>query len=364
MAGSLKGVKPIRKKRPDGSISILYYHRATMIRLPDDPDSIAFKIAFDHAERQAEEARSEVKTLSWLIRAYEASDDWRKLAESTKEIARFDLKAVEERFGGMPLAAIEERGVRSIFLEWRDDLAERHPRAADAKLARLARVLSFGVDREHLLVNPLASFRRVYDGDRADKLWLPEHVEAFNAKAPRYLAEALTLGLHTGQRQGDLRALEWSAYNGRALTLTQSKTKAAVYIPCTAALRETLDDLKRRLHNLPDDAPARRFILVNSEGNPWERTAFSSAWDRAFDAAFPPPAPGSKDKDQPDLHFHDLRGTAVTMLAEAGCTVPEIASITGHTLSSVTKILERYLSRTKMLAESAISKLEARMKVA
>jgi hypothetical protein len=26
-----------------------------------------------------------------------------------------------------------------------------------------------------------------------------------------------------------------------------------------------------------------------------------------------------------DLHFHDLRGTAITMLAEAGCTVPEIA---------------------------------------
>lgn len=30
------------------------------------------------------------------------------------------------------------------------------------------------------------------------------------------------------------------------------------------------------------------------------------------------------------LHFHDLRGTAVTMFAEAGCPVPEIATITGE----------------------------------
>ena len=57
-----------------------------------------------------------------------------------------------------------------MFLEWRDELAATHPRAADAKLARLARVLSFGVDREHLSVNPLGSFKRVFEGDRSDKL--------------------------------------------------------------------------------------------------------------------------------------------------------------------------------------------------
>jgi hypothetical protein len=46
------------------------------------------------------------------------------------------------------------------------------------------------------------------------------------------------------------------------------------------------------------------------------------------------------------------------MLAEAGCTVPEIASITGHSLRSVETILEKYLARTRALAESAIAKLE------
>jgi integrase len=43
-----------------------------------------------------------------------------------------------------------------------------------------------------------------------------------------------------------------------------------------------------------------------------------------------------------DLHFHDLRGTAVTRLALAGCTVPQIAAITGHSPRDVDKILKAH----------------------
>ena len=55
------------------------------------------------------------------------------------------------------------------------------------------------------------------------------------------------------------------------------------------------------------------------------------------------------------LHFHD---TTVTMLAEARCTVPEIAAITGHSLRRAQEILDKYLSRTSKLAENAIAKFE------
>jgi integrase len=61
-----------------------------------------------------------------------------------------------------------------------------------------------------------------------------------------------------------------------------------------------------------------------------------------------------------DLHFHDLRGTAVIRLAIAGCTVPEIASITGHSLKDVEQILDaHYLGGRDELAESAVLKLNA-----
>jgi hypothetical protein len=48
-----------------------------------------------------------------------------------------------------------------------------------------------------------------------------------------------------------------------------------------------------------------------------------------------------------DLRFHDLRGTDVTMLAEAGCTVPEIASVTGHGQKHAHAILDKYLAPTR-----------------
>ena len=52
--------------------------------------------------------------------------------------------------------------------------------------------------------------------------------------------------------------------------------------------------------------------------------------------------------------FHDLRGCAVTRLALAGCSVSEIATITGHSLADVEAILDaHYLGRTVELVESA-----------
>jgi hypothetical protein len=48
----------------------------------------------------------------------------------------------------------------------------------------------------------------------------------------------------------------------------------------------------------------------------------------------------------------------VTRLAEATCTNAEIASITGHAMRDVARILDRYLARTDKIALAAIAKLE------
>ena len=43
------------------------------------------------------------------------------------------------------------------------------------------------------------------------------------------------------------------------------------------------------------------------------------------------------------------------MLAEAGCTTPQVAAITGHSLKIVMVILDRYLARTRALASQAVT---------
>ena len=71
----------------------------------------------------------------------------------------------------------------------------------------------------------------------------------------------------------------------------------------------------------------------------WEQNAFRKAWGDACRKA-----------KITGLTFHDLRGTAVTRLAEAECSAAEIASITGHSMRDVGAILDMYLARTGKIA--------------
>jgi hypothetical protein len=62
------------------------------------------------------------------------------------------------------------------------------------------------------------------------------------------------------------------------------------------------------------------------------------------------------------LHFHDLRGTAVTRLTLSGSTTPEIAAIAGHSPRDVEAILDaHYLGVRVELAEQAMMKLDVRL---
>jgi integrase len=65
-------------------------------------------------------------------------------------------------------------------------------------------------------------------------------------------------------------------------------------------------------------------ILVNTHGQPWTSDGFRTSWGKLCDKA-----------GIDGLTFHDLRGSAVLRLAQAGATVPEIATFTGHSLKDV-----------------------------
>jgi integrase len=198
-------------------------------------------------------------------------------------------------------------------------------------------MLTWARDNGHVFVNHVAGFKRLHKVDRSELIWLPEHIHAFMAVAPVEMQRALIVALHTGQRQGDILSMAWTNYDGTLISLRQGKTGRRVDIPCTAALRRVLDGLDR----------SAAVVLTTKTGRPWTARYFKAQWEEASTAA-------GIDK----LHFHDLRGTAVTILAEAGCTTPQIAAITGHSLKTVTSILDRYLARTQALATSAVTLFE------
>jgi hypothetical protein len=59
-----------------------------------------------------------------------------------------------------------------------------------------------------------------------------------------------------------------------------------------------------------------------------------------------------------DLNFHDNRGTAATLLCEAGATPQEVAEAMCWTVERAQKMFEVYMARRGVLAANAIAKLE------
>ena len=131
--------------------------------------------------------------------------------------------------------------------------------------------------------------------------------------------------------------LPWSAYDGQWIRLRQGKGGRRVNIPVTRRLRAILNGTKR----------TATVILTDARGMPWPEKRFRKYWAATCHKA-----------GITGLHFHDLRGTAVTRLAEAECSHAEIAAITGHSMRSVNVIIDKYLARTNKLALAAIAKLE------
>src|SRR5262249_35141434 len=222
---------------------------------------------------------------------------------------------------GLRVAAVSGRRSGGILMAWRDRLAAKSRRQADYAWQVLALVLSWGHDRGLVLANPCARGGRLYRGSRVDKIWTADDEAAFLKGAPAHFHLALLLALWTGQRQGDLLRLPWSAYDGTRIRLRQRKSGARVVIPVGAPLKAAFDAAKKH-------GP---LILVNSFRRPWTSHGFQSSWGIA-----------ARKAGIVGVTFHDLRGTAVTRLAIVGCTEAEIATITGHSLRDVRSILDAH----------------------
>jgi integrase len=338
MRVTLKGINSVRKKLADGTYRTYWYAWKSGPPFRGEPGSPEFHASYQEAvARKVTPPRG--KLLS-VLQAYQDSEDFRGLAASTRRSYIALIKRIEKAFGDFPLAAVTDRRSRGVFLAWRDRLAvNAGRRQADYAWSALARLFSWGFDRGLVLDNPCKAGGRLYrGGSRAENIWTADDEAAFLERTSKHLHLALMLALWTGQRQGDLLGLPWSAYNGTHIRLRQSKSGVRVIIPVGARLKAALDAAPKR----------STLILTNSDGNPWTSDGFRRSWGKACKAA-----------GIVGVTFHDLRGTAVTRLALAGCTEAEIATITGHTLRSVRAILDtHYLSRDPGLAENAIRKLE------
>jgi len=342
-----KGLNTVRVRGVNGDAKIYYYAYKGGPRLPGEYGTAAFIAAFiDAANAKDRKIAAGPEIVLTLLNGYQNSAEFSVLADRTKSDYIKHIKKIEERFRDFPNSAMSDKRTRGIFKAWRDELARKSLRQADYAFTVLARVLSWSLDRGLIDANPCEKSGRLYRGERSESVWTIDHEVAYWKNAPPHLHLPLLLGLWTGQREGDLLKLCWSQYDGSHIRLRQSKTGKRVIIPVGKSLRFALDALKAKRSPRVNDT-----ILLNTRGQAWTGNGFSSSFRKA-----------TAHCGIEDLTFHDTRGTAVTRLALAGASVPQIATFTGHSLKDVEAILEvHYLNRDPRMAEDALVRLEARV---
>lgn len=116
-----------------------------------------------------------------------------------------------------------------------------------------------------------------------------------------------------------------------AFRFWQSKTRSYVTIPVS-------DDLQAVLAAIED--PDSLYLFTDAAtGKPWDEQRLGHVF--------------ADIRVKPTLQLRALRHSCVVQLARAGCTVPEIAAITGHSPFSVEQILSKYLPRDNEVAWNA-----------
>lgn len=305
-----KAGKTVRHTLADGTVKVYRYERHARKPTQRAPDSTAE-----------------------LIAAYQRSPEWRGLAPSTRTGYSIYLRPLLT-LGHLSASAWTRRDLLTL----RDAIATSRGNGAATGFIRSASALfTWAVDREWIEHTPVTRIKVLPGGHL--RAWTREEAEAAELQLPPHLAQVVTLARYTGQRRGDLCTMGWSAYDGTTIRLVQQKTGAPLVLPVHPALKLALDAWPR----------VAATILTDARGRPWKGQDLSHAMPDALVRI------GLSN----GMNVHGLRKLAAAELADAGCSVHEIAAITGHQSLSMVQLYTRSADQER-LASAAIIRLSAR----
>lgn len=315
-------------KRADG--------RREMIRLPDlKHPNFGSALARAQATRTNRKTIQGRLTLEGLIRLYEKSPEFDRLAEATKRsYARYlgiAATMLRSKAGDSPPA----RGIeKADILNLRDQLSITKG-AANQTVRAIGALYAWAVGNDKALVNPAAGVA-LYEA-KDHQPW-PEDLVEEGLKDPQ-VGMAIALFYFTGQRINEVAKMQWNDIKSDHMVVFVQKTKADCMVAILPELRDMLNAQERG---------SALTILTNSNGQPWTQSGLRQklqAWAKERGHKVVP---------------HGLRKNAVNSLFEAGCTAAEVSGITDQSIA----MLEHYAKgRNKLkLGKAAVLKFDAARK--
>jgi integrase len=302
-------------------------------------------------------------SIAALVALYKASPRFARLAPKTRRDYDWCLRLIEARWGPGPARALSPLAVQEFYASMYDAT----PAKANAVIRVLRLLLEFARRANLVPLNVAAKPGLIGTAPRL-RIWTPAEVAAMAAAADaaglHSIGDAVLLALYTGQRRGDLLRLpRFHCAEGR-IRLRQSKRRAQIDIRQTPRLAARLAAAEARIAARWPHAAT--ILVCEPTGQAWHEDTFTKTFAAVRAAA----AAGDVSKDGEsagrmpcpsvaDAWFMDLRDTAITNLAAAGATIPEICAISGHSERSAHQILRHYLALNPDMADSAIAKLIA-----
>jgi hypothetical protein len=279
------------------------------------------------------------RSIATLIAAWERSDEWTVLRPKSRQhydVYLRQIRAWSESLGEPDPTALKVAQIRQFLSAY-----DAQPVTKKNVLKTLRLVMRQAIELGWRTDNPARDLRVKVPRTKAG-IWEQSDVDAYvdeaKAQGRPSLALMILMEWEIGQRLTDVRAFRRGLeYRDGVFSFEQSKTDTAVTIPVSLGLREMLGE------------GTGLFLFHNDiTGLAFTEHALCHAFSKV--RAKVVKAGGRR------LLLRWLRHSCVVQLARAGCTVPQIAAVTGHAPSSAATILATYLPRDGEVARSAQEK--------
>lgn len=202
-------------------------------------------------------------------------------------------------------------------------LTDLKPATLNRSIGTLKKALTIAWEDKLIPINYGERIKRLPENNQREVYLTLKQVEAIANKASEAVRAAIWIAIYTGMRRGEILKLEPGHINDDLITIPAGNTK-------TLKMRSVpvIEPLKPWLKHIP--------LPINFEG-------LKSGFRRAREAA-----------GMPHVHFHDLRHSTASLLANAGEDLHTISKILGH---STTRMSERYSHIKVDKQRSALNKI-------
>jgi len=303
------------------------------VPLPGLPWSPQFMEVYESAlsgqPLQIGASKTKPGTVSAAIVGYYYDQSFLALAPSTQRPLRGILERFRAEHGDKRIALLQRQHIIAL-LRSKKRFAARHWLMAIRALMKYAVEIGLRED------NPAAGVKLPNLKTDGYHSWTEAEIAQFQAYhgLGTRARLALTLLLYTGQRRGDVIRMGRQHIRDGIMHVRQQKTGIELAIPIHGTLASTIAE-----------APADHLTFLTARnGKPFSPAGFGNYFRDCCNEA-----------GLSHCSAHGLRKAAARRLAEAGCTMHEIAAITGH--ASLSEV-QRYTKAAdqKRLAWSAMQK--------